>query len=256
MPEISNNNLIPKLTVVTICYNNLNGLKATAKSMAQILNLNIEWIIVDGGSQDGTKQIIKYLGATRVVSEADDGIYDAMNKGLALSNGVYVMFLNSGDVLRSTSAVELLLRDDFNYSILYSDLIMKSKSGTTRIWKSGRYRKFLLQFGWMAPHPTFISKRKLALTYPFDTKKSISADYHSMLLQFNNTDAKDICYHPEFTVTMELGGMSNKSPKNIVKANYQVLTSLRQVYGYYPLWIIIFKLMSKLFQYRFFGNKE
>lgn len=254
MREISNHNFIPKLTVITICYNDIEGLKATAKSMSQILKLNIEWVIVDGGSQDGTRQIIKDLGATQVVSEADDGIYDAMNKGLMLSNGEYVMFLNSGDVLRSASAIELLLNDDFGYSILYSDLIMKSQSGTTRIWNSGRYRKFLLLFGWMAPHPTFISKRKLALRYPFDTSKSISADYHSMLLQFNDTNEKDIYYYPKFTVTMALGGLSNRSLKNIFKANLQVLTSLRQVYGYYPLWIVIFKPMSKLFQYRIFGN--
>ena len=111
MREISNHNFIPKLTVITICYNDIEGLKATAKSMSQILKLNIEWVIIDGGSQDGTRQIIKDLGATQVVSEADDGIYDAMNKGLMLSNGEYVMFLNSGDVLRSASAIELLLND-------------------------------------------------------------------------------------------------------------------------------------------------
>lgn len=256
MREINNHNYTPKLTVVTICYNNIDGLKATAKSMSQILKLNIEWIIIDGGSQDGTRQIIKDLGATQVVSEADDGIYDAMNKGLMLSNGEYLMFLNSGDLLRSVSAIELLLNDDFDYSILYSDLIMKSQSGTLRKWKSGRYRKFLLQVGWMAPHPTFISKRRLALRYPFDTKKTISADYHSMLLQFNNIDEKDVYYHPNFTVTMELGGLSNRNLKNVVKANLQVLTSLRQVYGYYPLWAIILKPISKLFQYRLFGNAK
>jgi glycosyltransferase involved in cell wall biosynthesis len=246
------NNSNPKLSIVTICYNNIEGLKATSKSLSQVLKLNIEWVIIDGGSQDGTKQILKDLGATQVVSEADKGIYDAMNKGLTRSSGEYVMFLNSGDTLTSFSAIQLLFNDDFDYSILYSDLILKSQSGATRIWKSGSYRKFLPLIGWMAPHPTFISKRKLALSCPFDITKTIAADYHSMLLQFNKTEDTDIYYHPRFTVTMELGGVSNNNFKNIFVANLQVLKSLRQVYGYYPFWVMALKPMSKLFQYRIF----
>lgn len=241
---------MPRISIITICFNNAEGLKRTAASVRAILDLDVEWIVVDGNSTDETRDLLPSIGATSWVSEPDRGIYDAMNKGLKQCSGEFVMFLNSGDRLHSTSFISLLLRDDFDYEIAYSDIIMTSGGGSFRYWRSGPFKKSLLLLGWMAPHPGFVSRRSLAIRHMFDEEKYISADYLSMLRQFYEVSQDRVYYHKDVSVEMELGGTSNASFIAMVIANLQVLRALREVYGFYPIWVFLLKPLSKIFQYK------
>jgi glycosyltransferase len=250
-----------KISVITGCYNSASTLESTIASFRSQAYKNKELIIIDGGSTDGSIEIINAAkdSVDKWVSEPDLGIYDALNKGIKLSQGDVVGFLHSGDHYANA---EVLDKIAFTFQkkspdIVYGDLkYMQKKHGNKvlRFWKSGEYHSGLIQKGWMPPHPTLYMRRTIyeALGL-FDLDFKISADYDYILRVLKNQEVL-IAYIPEVLVEMETGGLSNGRLSNIIRKSTEDYLALRKNGIKNPLFVLGRKNFSKMGQ--FFGNKK
>ena len=154
-----------KISIITATYNSADTVEDTIKSIVGQTYPNVEYIIVDGGSTDGTLDIVnRYKDRiTRVISEKDNGIFDAFNKGIALTTGDIVGILNSDDFYADSSVIQNVA-DKFKSSsvdTVYGDLVYIDPQDTSivrRLWRAGEYQKSKFKTGWMPPHPTFFAK--------------------------------------------------------------------------------------------------
>lgn len=215
-----------KISIITIVYNRHETIAEAIESVLQQTYANIEYIIVDGGSTDGTIAIIKQYerNVAKFVSEADGGLYDALNKGINLATGDVVGFLHADDVFYSPDAVAQVANafickgtDSVYADLVYVNQLQPEK--LVRKWMSGKYRREKFVLGWMPPHPTFYVKRevyqKLGL---YNTAFKSAADYE-LMLRYLYKHKISTTYIPHNLVKMRVGGMSNRSFKNRVNAN-------------------------------------
>jgi glycosyltransferase len=214
-----------RVSIITATYNSALTVRDTLACIASQQYPHIEHIVVDGLSKDNTLAIVaEFSHVAKVVSEKDNGIYDAMNKGVKLASGDVIGILNSDDFYTSPSIISKVAAafEDSAVEAVYGDLQYVQPANTqkiTRTWKSGAYKKKNLYYGWMPPHPTFFVRRhiydKCGL---FNTSLRSAADYELMLrvlLKYNTR----VHYIPEVLVKMRAGGMSNASLKNRFRAN-------------------------------------
>ena len=156
-----------RFSIITVSYNSASTIADTLRSVAEQSHLGIEHLVIDGASKDATLQIVRTHGAhvARVISEPDNGIYDAMNKGLALATGDYVGFLNADDLFATSQAVaQLAQAATSGADAVFGDLVYVAAREVNRVirrWHSGEFQPSRLRFGWMPPHPTFYVKRSL-----------------------------------------------------------------------------------------------
>lgn len=243
-----------KISIVTPVYNDPRVSRALDSVFAQRFDGALESIVIDGGSTQETLTILEQYRSrlATFVSEPDRGIYDAMNKGVLRATGDIVGILNADDLYND----DLVLRDvlksfeDSTVQAVYGDLVyIDSNSQIVRYWKSGRCRPWKFHLGWMPPHPTFFVRRSLYERYGlFNLRLPIAADYE-IILRFLLKRRTHVAYIPRVLVQMSTGGNSNKSIRNIVQANKEVLQAWRVnglAMGYLaPL----LKPTSKLFQH-------
>ena len=185
----------------------------------------IDHIIVDSASTDNTLQIIKeFAHHISVISEKDEGIYDAMNKGIRAAKGDIIGILNSDDMYMGPDVISTIVEAfrDPEVQCSYADLQYvdrRNPKRITRIWKSGIYKTNAFHWGWMPPHPTFFVRKsvydQLGL---FNTSLRSAADYEMMLRIMAKQRFKSI-YIPLIIVKMRTGGVSNASIKNRLRAN-------------------------------------
>ncbi|MEN9947417.1 MAG: hypothetical protein RL106_240 [Bacteroidota bacterium] len=228
-----------KVSIITICYNSASTLEATIRSVMHQDYPNIEYIIIDGASQDGTMDIIeKYKSKIAVlVSEKDKGIYDAMNKGLERATGDLIGILNSDDTYAYPSVISDIVRQIGDSDSIYADL--QYVDGTTgkvvRNWKSGSFHRDNFLMGWMPPHPTFFVRKEIYQRQGhFLIDQGSAADYEIMLrfLFKHNISA---AYWPKVIIQMKTGGASNVTWKQRIKANQQDRLSWK-INGLQPKW--------------------
>lgn len=161
---------------------------------------------------------------TKIVSESDKGIYDAMNKGIALATGDIIGILNSDDFYISTDVITSVVKEVLQggYDAVYGDLEYVDEEDTDKVvryWKSKYYKAGLFKKGWHPAHPTFFVKKEVYDKYGnFNLKYKIGADYEIML-RFIEKNKIKVGYIPKTLVRMRVGGASNQSIKNIIKAN-------------------------------------
>ena len=215
-----------KISIITVSYNSASTIEDTIKSVIGQTHSDLEYIVVDGGSTDGTIDIIKKHDSriSKWVSEPDKGIYDAMNKGISMATGDMVGMLNSDDfyadrnvLSRVAGTFEKTGADSCYGDLLYVDPV--NTDSVKRYWKSGSYNTGHFYWGWMPPHPTFFVRREVYYKYGlFNLSLGSSADYE-LMVRFLLKNGVSTYYIPEVLVKMRSGGVSNASAGNRVKAN-------------------------------------
>ena len=247
-----------KFSIVTVAMNGAGTIEDAIDSVAAQTYGDVEHVIVDGGSTDGTVEIIKRHngGIARWVSEPDRGIYDAMNKGITMATGDVIGMLNADDVYADERVLEDIASSFAARGVdsCYGDLVyVDRKSGrVVRYWRAGECREGLFKKGWHPPHPTFFVRRAVYEKYGlFDQSLTIAADYEIML-RFLVRHRISAVYIPRVIVKMRDGGVSNRSIRNIVLANAECyLAWKRNGLAVSPM-IAVRKPISKLFQRRLF----
>jgi glycosyltransferase involved in cell wall biosynthesis len=212
------------LSIITVTYNSEKTIRDTLESVSQQTCQNIEHIIVDGGSTDRTMAIVAlFPHVKKVISEADYGIYDAMNKGLKLATGDVIGFLNSDDIYADNMVLDRVCSvfDLKNVSSLYSDLeyFEGNPNNVVRVWNAGSIQRCRFLYGWMPPHPTFFVKKSVYSNFGnFDIKFRQSADYE-LMLRFLYRHGISSHYLQGVSIKMRVGGASNATIKNRIDAN-------------------------------------
>ena len=239
-----------KISIITVCFNSATTISKTLRSVATQSYSNVEHIVVDGASTDETMNIVREFGArvTCVISEPDQGIYDAMNKGFSMASGDLVGFLNSDDhyvdakVLEDVAVCGL---SDCDY--IYGDLLMINNAGRiVRNWKTGIIPSEGLT-GNQIPHPVlFVRKHVLESISPvFDTTYRISADLKQQLVFINQRGAKGT-YIPRSLTAMSLGGTSTASLASYISGWRESTRAYNEVFGGGGLWFTFKKVFSKI----------
>jgi glycosyltransferase involved in cell wall biosynthesis len=245
-----------KITILTVSYNSETTIEDTIKSVLSQSYQNIEYIIVDGGSNDDTINLIKKYenSISKWISETDKGLYDAMNKGIEMATGDVIALINSDDLFSNDDAIKKVasvFNSSSNLDSVYADLYYVSQFDTNNIirkWVTGKQRKF--KYGWHPAHPTFYIKKKIYEQYGyFNLKYKLAADFEIML-RFLEKHKISTQYLKEPLVKMRLGGETNKSLKNIQNQNLECIRAFKDNSLSVNLILYPFvRLMPKLFQF-------
>lgn len=222
------------VSIITVSFNSSKTIADTLASVAAQTYPQIEHIVIDGASTDNTVELVKQFGkhVRWLISEPDAGIYEAMNKGLALARGDLVGFLNADDMYADAGAVTAIVEaaNKSGAEALYGDLIYvraQEPQSAVRVWRSQPLRPNGLRFGWMPPHPTlYIKSNVMHALGGFNTSYRISADYEFILRCFGNPDMTSH-YIPRVLVKMRMGGASNKSLSALWRKSNEDLRALR-----------------------------
>ena len=246
----------PKVSIITVAYNSEKTIEDTIKSVVNQTYKNIEYIIIDGQSADNTLQICeKYKnGISKLVSEQDKGIYDAMNKGIEYASGDIIGILNSDDFYANDNVIDNVV-EVFNQQqvdAVYANLVYVDAEDTnkiTRTWIAKSYQPNAFLKGWMPPHPTFFLKKECYQKYgTYSLKLKSAADYELMLRLIHKYKIK-VGYLNQIITKMRVGGMSNASFKNRLKANKEDRLAWK-MNGLKPnLLTLIRKPLSKITQF-------
>lgn len=224
-----------KVSIITPVLNSETTIEDTIIGVLGQSHKEIEYIVVDGGSTDGTIGIIKSYGnrIDKFISEPDKGIYDAMNKGIELASGEIIGILNSDDFYANVFVIETIVKtmNESKANACYGDLVYVDRRNINKVmryWRSCEYREGLFNTGWMPPHPTFFVKRWVYEKYGvFDLSLPVVAD-HEILLRFMHRHKIKTYYIPQVLVKMRLGGVTNNSILNILKQNFTIIKTLRK----------------------------
>jgi glycosyltransferase involved in cell wall biosynthesis len=245
-----------KISVITATYNSASTIENSLLSFINQDYENKELIIIDGGSTDETLSIIeKYKSAVSIIiSEKDNGIYDALNKGISIATGDVIAILHSDDFYIHNHVLSKVIETFIAYKSdsVYGNLIYVDRIDTNRIirkWISGNYIHGKFIQGWMPPHPAFFAKKECYNRYgKFNLSLRSSADYE-LMLRFLHKHKISTAYLNEFLVKMRIGGQSNVSLKNRIKANREdklawELNDLKPAF-----YTLFFKPLRKLIQF-------
>ena len=244
-----------KISVITATWNSEETIEGTLRSLNAQDYSDIEHIIVDGASTDATLDSVWRDGdrVNTVISEKDNGIYDALNKGIDAATGDVIGFLHSDDLYANQKVLSRIAQEFSTDGIdaTYGDLAYVSKANinkTVRSWVSGGFDRSKMKNGWMPPHPTFYMRREHYVALAgFDLKYMISADYDSML-RYLWKHKLNPSYIPEVLVKMRLGGKSNYSFSNILKKTIEDKNAMIEN-GIHPLRGLLGKNFSKIPQF-------
>lgn len=224
-----------KVSIITVCFNSAGTILDTIESVRGQTHKDIEYIVVDGGSRDKTLSIVERYSThvSRLVSEPDEGLYDAMNKGIGLATGEVIGMINSDDFYASRDAIEKVVRvlEDDTLDACFGDLCYVDQEQTSKIvryWRAGEYHRGAFAHGWCPPHPAFfVRKRVYERLGDFDLRYRFAADAE-LMIRFLEAGGISVAYIPEILVNMRLGGTTNSSLRNIVEQNREILAALRQ----------------------------
>lgn len=244
-----------KISVITISFNSASTIRDTIESVLSQDYPDVEYIVVDGKSKDETVEILKSYGdKIKWISEPDKGIYDAMSKGVKLATGDVVGIINSDDYYPDNQTLSRVAKAFENSAIeaVYGDLQYVDFSDSSKVvrnWKSGEYNKENFLKGWMPPHPTFFLKKSVYDKYGYyDATFKSAGDYELMLRMLYRHNIK-AGYIPHVQMKMRVGGVSNVSLKNRIRANKEDRRAWK-INDLKPRWYTLYaKPLSKIFQW-------
>lgn len=232
-----------KISIITVCFNSARTLGDTLQSVAAQTHPEIEHIVVDGGSRDGTLAIIdRYRQSlSKVISEPDRGVYDAMNKGIGLATGEVIGFINSDDFYADHTALSHIVEtfSDSAVEACFADLVYVDQQDPNKIvryWKSCAYRPGMFEFGWVPPHPTFFARRSVYERLGgFNLDFPLAADME-LMLRFLAVHKIRSIYLPETLIKMRMGGATNQSLANVIQQNREIMAALK-MHGFKASWL-------------------
>jgi glycosyltransferase involved in cell wall biosynthesis len=224
-----------KISIVTVTYNSISTIENCLSSIIEQTFKDIDYVVVDGSSTDGTLDLLKknskYIST--LISQPDNGIYHAMNKGISSAKGDIIGFLNSDDFYVNDQIIDRVAKvfsEDPSIEACYADLIyvnQKDTSEVIRYWKSNKFKSGAFIKGWSPPHPKlFVRKNIICPNYMYNEKLKISSDYQMILKLFSQKNFNAI-YIDKYLVRMRVGGISNKSLGNIILKTYEDFISLK-----------------------------
>ncbi|RYE28600.1 MAG: glycosyltransferase [Sphingobacteriaceae bacterium] len=243
-----------KVSVITVCYNAVSTIEASIHSLLNQDYENLEYLVIDGGSTDGTVDVIKrYLPQINYfISEPDMGMYDAINKGIAAASGEVIGLLHANDCLASPAIISTIVKTlhTTKADAVYANLNFYAQNGKLkRKWTSKTCSRLLLEIGWMPPHPTVYIKKNIFFRYGNYRLDFNSAADYELILRFFYRHKIKTAYVNQLFVKMLTGGISNKSFFNHVTGNINDLKAMK-LHGLPAPFIAAFlKPIQKLIQY-------
>ena len=243
-----------KISIITVCFNSVDTLRATLESVTAQRGADFEHIVVDGGSTDGTLDILRHWQGhpVRLLNGPDRGMYDAMNKGISAAQGEAIGFLNADDryadpqvVARIAAALEDPAVDCCQGDLVFVD---SERQRVLRYWQSTDFRPSGFRFGWMPAHPTlYVRRRIIEAVGPFSLSYRIASDVEWMMRLFLRPGLR--CTHiPSILVEMDTGGVSNAGPRAFLRANREVWRACRSL-RVAPMPFVFGKTLRKISQW-------
>jgi len=244
-----------RVTIITAVLNNVSYIQECMNSVSRQGHKDLEHIIVDGGSKDGTQAVVETHKTyhTRFVSESDLGVYDALNKGMSMATGDFIGVLGADDLLADDMVISYLAEyvETYHCDAVYGNLDFVSRNDRRKIvrkWRSNQYRRDSLEKGWMPPHPTFYVKKSMLTGVVYSQGFGSCGDYDFLLRILYQNQIKAL-FVDKLIVCMRDGGMSNGSVSNRIGAlinDYRILVHHRIPN---PLWVVFMKKVVKLKQF-------
>ncbi len=246
-----------KISIITVVYNNEKTIQDAMQSVLGQTYKNIEYVIIDGSSKDNTVNLIKeykdQLG--HFVSEKDNGLYDAMNKGIQACTGDVIGILNSDDLYQDSQVIAAVMeefKNDKVLDIVYGDLVYVKSNDTNTIvrnWKSKEYYKRFFENANVPPHPAlFVRSKVYKEAGLFDLQFKLAADYELMLRMFKKHNFKSK-YINRLIIKMRLGGATNHSYTNIVNQNKEILKAWKVNGLQAPFYLMPLRIIKRLSQF-------
>jgi glycosyltransferase involved in cell wall biosynthesis len=225
-----------KISIITVCYNSESTIAHTIRSVVSQTYQDIEHIIIDGLSLDKTLAIIKNeaIHNFKLISEIDSGIYDAMNKGIKISTGNVIAFLNADDYYSNNTVIENVMNliIDNNLDALYGNVNFFNSNNNNLIVRKYNSRYFhpdKLKYGWMPAHPSlFLSKDLFTKFGLFNTDYKIAADFDFIIRIFYNNNTIKFYYYPHTLVSMQLGGVSTSGLRSTLILNIEMYNACKK----------------------------
>lgn len=223
-----------KISIITVCYNSSKTISDTLRSVREQTYFNIEHIVIDGGSQDNTLEVVASVGThvAKLVSERDNGIYDAMNKGIQLATGDVLAFLNADDFYKDPEVLARVVKamQAEKLDALYGDVEFfrpGKQDVVVRRYNSGRFMPSKLGWGWMPAHPALFVRRHLFEKFGvFRTDYLIAGDFEFIARVFMQPKLRHQ-HLPESLVCMQMGGVSTSGWRATLKLNSEMIRACR-----------------------------
>ena len=245
-----------KISIITVVYNGAQTIADTIRSVRNQDYDDIEYIVIDGGSTDGTQDVVASFGdaVDTFISEPDKGIYDAMNKGLRLAGGDVISILNSDDFYAADDVLRTVA-DAFNsenVDAVYGDLVYVDAADpdkVVRFWRSRAMYPRFFEDGNVPPHPSlFVRRRVYEDIGLFDTTMRLAAD-HEFMLRLFRIHRRSARYIPRIFVRMRLGGASNPSLLNMLRSNREIARAWKKNDLTIPIKALILRMWLRIRQY-------
>lgn len=245
-----------KISIVTVCYNSAKTIRDTIESVLSQTYADVEYIIVDGASTDGTIEIVdSYRNqVSKFISEPDHGIYDAMNKGIAAATGDVVGLLNSDDVYEHKDVLTDVVSSFSERSsadIIFGDVVFASPDNMNRVvryYRSSHFRPWKLRFGWMPPHPATFVRREVYEKYGlYSLNYRIASDYE-IFVRWMLLNKLRYHYLDAVLVRMRTNGVSTSGWKSSVVITKEIVRACRDNGVYTNLPLILTKVPFKLME--------
>lgn len=245
-----------KISIITVSYNDAETIGATLRAVVEQSHGDVEHIVIDGLSTDGTQDVVAEHGehVSRIVSEPDGGIYDAMNKGLGMANGDVIGLLNADDIYDHPGVLKQVatVMEDPGVDCCYGDLEYVARDNTDKViryWRSRPCTQKLIYKGWYPPHPTFFVKRNVYERFGnFDLTFELAADVE-LMWRFLGRYRIQSQYIPSVLVRMRMGGTSNRSVMTVLRQNVWLYKALQKNGLAYSRLFPLRKLPERLMQF-------
>jgi glycosyltransferase involved in cell wall biosynthesis len=244
-----------KISIITVCFNSASTIEETIQSVAAQQYPHKEHLVIDGASTDGTVEIVRrHPSVTRWVSEADRGIYDAMNKGIAMASGEIVGTLNADDVYADDTVLSQVAEAfaDCAVEACFADLVYVDKRDPDKViryWKSRPYQAGLFERGWMPAHPTFFVRRRIYEQFgKFDLNYPRQADFE-LTMRLLAVHQIRSAYIPSIWVKMRTGGASNNNVRGVIQGNLEAWRACRKNKLDVGPFFVVTKIMSRIPQW-------